>query len=177
MTATNWQGNVAPAAGDDLIFPVGGLQTTNVNNFPVGTSFGSITFVAAYTVTGNPITMTGTLGLTSAAAVTVTFGLPVTIASAPHLIVNVASATATLALGGPLSGAAGLTKTGAGTVRMIGPSSNVYTGLTTINEGTHRARARPSRDLRPRRAHRRQHRRRPARGCRAAGDLGTDRGH
>ena len=37
MTAANWQGGVAPVAGDDLVFPVGGLQTTNGNDFPVGT--------------------------------------------------------------------------------------------------------------------------------------------
>ena len=36
------------------------LQTTNVNNFPAGTTFGSITFVAAYTLGGNALTLTGT---------------------------------------------------------------------------------------------------------------------
>jgi autotransporter-associated beta strand protein len=136
MTPANWQGNVAPVAGDDLVFPVGGAQTVNVNNFPAGTSFGSITFVAAYTIGGNAIAMTGTLAVTSAAAVTVTLGMPVAIAAAPDLTVNVLAAVATLELGGTLSGGAGLVKIGSGTLRMIGTTSNTYTGLTSVNEGT-----------------------------------------
>jgi fibronectin-binding autotransporter adhesin len=52
------------------------------------------------------------------------------------LIVNVINPGATLELGGALSGAAGLTKIGGGTLRMIGTVSNTYTGLTTVNEGT-----------------------------------------
>jgi autotransporter-associated beta strand protein len=136
MTAANWQGGVAPVAGDDLVFPVGGAQPTNVNNFPAGTTFGSITFVAAYTVGGNALAMTGTLAVTSAASPTITLGMPVTIASASDLTVNVMSAGATLELGGTLSGAAGLTKIGSGTLRMIGTTSNTYTGLTSVNEGT-----------------------------------------
>ena len=133
--ATNWQGNVAPVAGDDLVFPIGVAQNVTVNNFPVGTTFGSITFVAAYTVGGNAFTMTGTLAVTSAASPTITIGVPIAIAAAPDLTVNVAD-TSTLELGGALSGAAGLLKIGSGTLRMIGTTSNTYTGLTTINEGT-----------------------------------------
>jgi autotransporter-associated beta strand protein len=135
-TATNWQGGVAPVAGDDLVFPVGGAQPASINNYPAGTSFGSITFVAAYSIGGNAIAITGTLAVTSAASPTVTVGVPIAIAAAPDLIVNVVNAGATLELGGALSGAAGLTKIGAGTVRMIGTVSNTYTGLTTVNEGT-----------------------------------------
>lgn len=79
--------------------------------------------------------MTGTLAVTSAASPTIAFGLPVAIASAPDLIVNV-TGTGTIELTGVLSGGAGLTKTGSGTLRFTGASSNTYTGLTTINEGT-----------------------------------------
>jgi autotransporter-associated beta strand protein len=120
---------------DDLIFPTGVAQSVTLNNFPVGTSFGSITFNASYTATGNAIAMTGTFTVTSAGAPTVTFGLPIAIAAAPVLTVNVGD-TATLALGGPLAGAAGLTKAGIGILRMVGTSSNAYTGLTTVDAGT-----------------------------------------
>jgi autotransporter-associated beta strand protein len=125
----NWQGGVAPVANDDLVFPAGAVHSVTANNFPAGTTFGSITFNAAYTVTGNAIAVTG------AGSATVTFGLPIAIASAPDLIVTVGD-TATLALSGQLSGAAGLTKSGTGTLRLIGSSSNVQTGLTTVTQGT-----------------------------------------
>ena len=43
MNATNWVGDVAPVAGDDLAFPRGAARLSNWNNFPAGTSFNSIT--------------------------------------------------------------------------------------------------------------------------------------
>src|SRR5262245_54202435 len=41
--ATNWQGNIAPVAGDDLVFPAGVADKTADNNFDNGTPFNSIT--------------------------------------------------------------------------------------------------------------------------------------
>jgi autotransporter-associated beta strand protein len=134
-TAANWQGNIAPVAGDDLVFPSGGAQATNVNNYPALTAFAGISFGGDYTVTGNPITLTGPLAITGFSATTVTFSLPVTIATAPDLTVTIA-ANSTLVLGAPLSGAAGLVKAGVGTLRMTGLFSNGYTGVTTVNDGT-----------------------------------------
>jgi hypothetical protein len=49
MTPANWQ-NGTPSQGDQLIFPATGVAAasfTNVNNFPAGTTFQSITFQAA----------------------------------------------------------------------------------------------------------------------------------
>src|SRR5437016_25009 len=49
MTAGNWQ-HGAPSPGDQLIFPATGVvpaSFTNVNNFPAGTMFQSITFLGA----------------------------------------------------------------------------------------------------------------------------------
>src|SRR3954468_23870446 len=56
QTAANWSGDVAPSAGDDLVFPASGAQQANNNNFFLLTSFNSITVEGgAYTLGGNPI--------------------------------------------------------------------------------------------------------------------------
>ena len=58
--ADNWSGGIAPVAGDDLVFPGGADRLTNQNDFPAGTSFGSITFEGAgYVVTGNALSPGG----------------------------------------------------------------------------------------------------------------------
>ena len=62
MNAANWNNNVAPAAGDDLLFPAGVVDTVTVNNFPAGTKFGVIAFNAPYTVSGNRILIGNTIG-------------------------------------------------------------------------------------------------------------------
>lgn len=60
-TAENWVGDQAPAPGDALIFPAGPAQRNTVNDFPAGTEFDSIRFVAAskqeYWVAGNDIVL------------------------------------------------------------------------------------------------------------------------
>src|SRR5207302_4935009 len=52
-TAANWAGNIAPVAGDDLVFPanasVDATSLTSTNNFPANTAFRSITFQAGST--------------------------------------------------------------------------------------------------------------------------------
>src|SRR5262249_10360745 len=42
-TAANWVGDVAPLAGDNLVFPSGAVQLSNTNNFASGTVFNSLT--------------------------------------------------------------------------------------------------------------------------------------
>jgi pimeloyl-ACP methyl ester carboxylesterase len=42
-TAANWVGDVAPMAGDNLVFPEGAARLENMNDFPATTVFGSIT--------------------------------------------------------------------------------------------------------------------------------------
>ncbi|HMS44077.1 MAG TPA: hypothetical protein PKE69_27875, partial [Pyrinomonadaceae bacterium] len=52
-TAANWDGDIAPVANDDLIFPATSAQFVTTHNFS-GTTFNSITFEGgAYTVDGN----------------------------------------------------------------------------------------------------------------------------
>ena len=56
----NWLGNVAPSAGDNLIFPAGALQTANVNDFANGTAFGTIQISGdSYSLTGNQVLLGG----------------------------------------------------------------------------------------------------------------------
>ncbi len=54
-TPQNWQGNVAPVAGDGVTFPSVALQTTNVNDLPAGTLFAAIQFLGTYIVSGNRV--------------------------------------------------------------------------------------------------------------------------
>jgi hypothetical protein len=42
-TPENWVGNAAPSPGDDLVFPAGAARLESVNDYPIGTTFGSIT--------------------------------------------------------------------------------------------------------------------------------------
>src|SRR2546430_2393988 len=55
--ASNW-GGTAPVAGDDLVFPVAGLNQTTNNDFPAATNFNSILISGgSYTFSGNQITL------------------------------------------------------------------------------------------------------------------------
>ena len=55
LNATNWVGDVAPLAGDDLVFPGGVSQLTTADNFPSGTTFNSLTLGGAYSLSGASI--------------------------------------------------------------------------------------------------------------------------
>src|SRR5438128_7395476 len=56
----NWQGNLVPSVGDDLIFPGGAKQTHSTNTFTGGgpMPFNSITFTnsaVGYLLDGSPV--------------------------------------------------------------------------------------------------------------------------
>src|SRR6516165_9858077 len=54
----NWVGNIAPHAGDDLVFPGGAARTSPANDFSANTTFNSITIAGStYTLSGNAITL------------------------------------------------------------------------------------------------------------------------
>jgi hypothetical protein len=56
-TAANWVGDVAPQAGDNVVFD-GTARTTTENDFAAGTSFGYIGFYSSgFTLTGNSISL------------------------------------------------------------------------------------------------------------------------
>ncbi len=155
-TAANWQGNVAPAPGDDLVFPAGAARPNNTNTFSAGTTFGQITISGTgYTLGGNAIQITGlsatgnhTVALPLALATDATItsndpGSPVqlTLNGAldlqGHNLALQTSANATMVISGVVSDSGGngqLTKSGDGTVRLT--QANTYTGPTQVSAGT-----------------------------------------
>ena len=71
-TAVNWEGDVAPAAGDDLVFPAAAADKTTINDFPADTDFNSITFDGSgYSVTGNRLVLATTIVKTGTGIATV----------------------------------------------------------------------------------------------------------
>ena len=78
--AGNW-GGIAPVAGDDLVFPVGALNTTNTNDLPPGTMFNSVSLInpqGSYALTGSGILL-GPGGMIIGG--NVTLGLSLTLAA------------------------------------------------------------------------------------------------
>jgi len=137
----NWRGDIGPVAGDDLVFPAGAARLINSNNLGntdlSATLYNSLTFSGAgYTISGGSgnLIILGRDGiLNSAASGTNRYDGPI---RAARVGLNVAVASGgTLELGGVLSGNGGLIKTGAGTLQLMGPDANTYTGLTDARGG------------------------------------------
>ncbi|MCR9292459.1 MAG: hypothetical protein NXI32_07060 [bacterium] len=146
-TGTNWDGGVAPRAGEPLFFPENAIQLQTTNNFPAGTRFESIVIAGSgYTLAGNRILLEAGL-INSGGDATVT--LPITL-GANQSFVNAAYGTLTIGVvdqnGGSLtldaaygsivadkqiSGAGGLTVAGYGGVYLT--AANTYTGTTLVN--------------------------------------------
>jgi autotransporter-associated beta strand protein len=128
----NWQGGNAPNPGDDLVFPSGASRLINNNDFPDGTSFGSISFTGdGYHISGNAITLTSGMTANLNGTGTDIVDDNITLASGCTFAVNVG---ATLTLTGNLDGSSGgLQLTGGGTLNLAG--SNTYSGATVISQG------------------------------------------
>lgn len=127
QTAANW--DVPPAAGYALTF-AGSTRTSPNNDFTAGTSFDSIAFAAnaaPFTLGGNAIALTG--GITNSSSNNQVVNLAI---SLPQTI-TVDTGAPNMTLGGNLSGAGGLTKTGAGALTLAGV--NTQTGTTTLQQG------------------------------------------
>ncbi|MEN3939691.1 autotransporter-associated beta strand repeat-containing protein [Prosthecobacter sp. SYSU 5D2] len=130
-TGANWGGT--PVQAGDALFFAGSTRLSSVNDFAEDTLFGGITFNAgagAFTLSGNRITLGGDVQNLSSSA---------QILSLPLLLQTTRSfeaATANLTLSGAISGAGGLTKTGAQTLFLSGSAANTYLGLTSVTAGT-----------------------------------------
>jgi uncharacterized repeat protein (TIGR01451 family) len=142
----NWVGGV-PSAGDDIVFPAGAANKTNVNDLPAATVFDSIEVDdSGYALSGNPIGLAS--GIQGALGPNITFGLDVTL-TAPqtfrgyHILYpltvtgTITAGTNLLTLdgvevasGGQITGSAGITATGTGALIV---SSCPYSGTTTVN--------------------------------------------
>jgi fibronectin-binding autotransporter adhesin len=127
MTAANWVGDVAPVAGEDLLF-TGSVRLTPNNNF-TSTNFGSLYFDSTagnFDLTGNQMSYSGSI---VSGGGTQKISLPIVM----NTTRTVAVMAGTLELAGVISGAGGVTKTGAASLICTGV--NTYAGDTTITAG------------------------------------------
>jgi ELWxxDGT repeat protein/autotransporter-associated beta strand protein len=130
----NWQGNVAPRPGSDLVFPGATGHLSATNDFPAGTPFRSITLDGSgYHLAGNGLVL-GDGGLTANGGGHV-LSLSVRLADISDGTTNTLLVTeaSSLELSGTVEGAGGLYKAGAGKLTLSG--ANTYTGPTRVSEG------------------------------------------
>lgn len=135
----NWKDNIAPVAGDELVFPVVGLlDRSTFNDFSTGTFFRSITFTDdGYTVRGRSILLgQGGIHVTedsgSADPTVFHINIALTAGSTP---INV-EAGEIVELKGVISGnSGGLNKVGAGILTLSGSSANTNNGTTQVSAG------------------------------------------
>ena len=135
-TANNWNPNGAPAAGtlNDYVF-AGTTQTTNTANGVIAWEVNSITFnsgAGAFVISGTQLKLRAG-GVTSNAASLQTINNAIALQATATFNAN----TGSLAMGGVISGAFGLTKTGANTLTLSGAST--FTGPIAVNAGTLKA--------------------------------------
>ncbi len=131
MTAENWDTDVIPTEGSNLVFP-DGFAGSSSNDFPDNTNFNDITIASAgYSLSGNVIDLDGDLFETATGVSAISFGIELQ----SGRTVNVVSG-GQLALNGNIDdGAASysLSKTGAGTLTL--PTANSYDGGTMVDGG------------------------------------------
>jgi len=132
--ANCWDLNRAPASGDDVMIDNGAQAQTNYD-LAAGVQLHSLAISSA---SGAVVIGGGNIGLQSGGTVTdslnngtdtlsgITLNGPATF--------TVSAAGETLRIGGAITGAFGLTKTGPGTLLLAG--ANTYSGTTTVNGGT-----------------------------------------
>ncbi|MBO0697984.1 MAG: autotransporter-associated beta strand repeat-containing protein, partial [Zavarzinella sp.] len=132
----NWQGNVAPRPGSDLVFPESAARFALTNDFPADTPFNSITLDGGdYVLTGNRLIL-GDRGLTVNSGNDILgFDLRTAGSGSPAggSVPILVGQAATLELSGIVGGALGIQKTGAGTLILSG--ANTFAGTTQVSEG------------------------------------------
>ena len=135
-TAANWS-PAALASLNTLVF-TNVATTTALNNDETAFTFTGIIFTnlsSAYTITGNPFTLSGAIANSSAtAAQSIADNIALTNWTTVNWSAPVSDAGGGTTLGGIISGPYGITKSGAGTVTLSG--ADTYTGPTTNNAGT-----------------------------------------
>ena len=146
-TAANWADDVAPVAGDDLVFPANAAQFSTNNNLFLFASFNSISIEGGnYTIGGNPLRLARGLtvgGGTQMINTAVSLSAAQTFSAAQTAFVTVA----VLSLGnfaltidgdgsyglGLISGGGAINKNGLGATLIAAASS--YSGSINLNGG------------------------------------------
>ncbi len=126
----NWQGNTAPVAGDDLVFPASAPDKGTDNNFPDGTRFNSITLGGGYTLRGNTIKV-GAGGIIDNSGTSDIIKCDISLDGTTRTIT--AGTGSTLFIDGVVSSGS-LVKAGAGNLSLRG--HNTYSGTTQVNAGS-----------------------------------------
>ncbi|MBL8821752.1 MAG: autotransporter-associated beta strand repeat-containing protein [Planctomycetia bacterium] len=132
--ASNWVGNIAPVAGDDLIFPAGNFDKTADNDYTPGTHFRSISVGGGYTLKGNRVFL-GVGGVidNSGTSNIIKNDLDLGAAAGATPRVFQVGAGSTLFIDGEIRGGNGLNKTGTGNLSFRG--HNTFVGLTQVSAG------------------------------------------
>jgi autotransporter-associated beta strand protein len=132
-TAANWQGDVAPVAGDSLIFPAG-FSVTTINDFPVDTEFGLLVFAGTYGVQGNRFVLANGITLLTGHHVTIECEISLKgVVGGNTVTMDVEVFDGQIALQNVVSGSPTLSKAGPGELALSG--ANTYTGPTIIEQG------------------------------------------
>ena len=159
-TATNWVGDVAPVANDNLVFPNGAIRQSPNNDFPANTVFSSIIFYGdTYNISGNTMNLasngsiasynhdgTNTLSLPIVLAGNATFAstfigttlsfastATITFGANSTLTVDGSSTTTFAGVVADSSFTGAITKDGSGTLNLN--AANTYKGVTRVNAG------------------------------------------
>jgi autotransporter-associated beta strand protein len=135
-TAANWQGDVAPVAGDTLVFPAGVVELPTTNDFPDGTEFVSLTFGKSYVLDGNRILLAD--GITNTSAQTVVIANDITLKGqligSNSVSIDVV-ANGHVRIDGVINGAASAVLHKAGAGRLLLTGTNTYSGTTNVDAG------------------------------------------
>jgi autotransporter-associated beta strand protein len=131
-TPGNW--DTVPTAGSDIVFPAGAPRLANTDDLAGNIAFGALT------IAGDGYSISASNGSTASFASidssqtsnSSTVDIPISLPLA--LTVTVDNSTATLVLGGVVSGTLGITKAGGGTLDLT--ADNTYSGSTQLNAGT-----------------------------------------
>lgn len=129
--AGNWTSGTAPVANDSLAFGATTGTTTLNNDFTAATQFNGITFsvgASAYTLTGNQVTLGGSVINNSSNLQTI--ALPLALSGTQAFSPRSGAITVT----GSITGSGGLTLSGRDTLTLAG--TNTFSGATAVNGGT-----------------------------------------
>ncbi len=131
LTEANWVGDLYPLAGVSSIMRfAGSTRTTPSVTHTANSDFGSIYFnsgASAFTVSGNALTLNSLIQNDSSNLQTINNALALGAGTTAN------AASGDLALGGVISGANSLTKSGTGTLTLSG--ANTFSGGLVVNAG------------------------------------------